>query len=135
MADRLHRPWHDGYFGRLRAVGLADPVRHDRPGRAVPRLGIRGRCLRLRGPRHSDPHPYLQPDTAAFNVIDAVRAARNVVPDTSTRWATLGLSQGGQASWAAAEEADTYGDGLEFVGAANLSPAADISPIISVIPR
>ncbi len=29
-----------------------------------------------------DPHPYLQPDTAAFNVIDAVRAARNVVPDT-----------------------------------------------------
>ncbi len=78
-----------------------------------------------------DPHPYLQPDTAAFNVIDAVRAARNVVPDTSTRWATLGLSQGGQASWAAAEEADTYGDGLEFVGAANLSPAADISPIIS----
>ena len=78
-----------------------------------------------------DPHPYLQPDTAAFNVIDAVRAARNVVPDTSTRWATLGLSQGGQASWAAAEEADSYGDGLEFVGAANLSPAADISPIIS----
>ncbi|MFE5643612.1 lipase family protein [Rhodococcus sp. NPDC056516] len=78
-----------------------------------------------------DPHPYLQPDTAAFNVIDAVRAARNVVPDTSTRWATLGLSQGGQASWAAAEEAETYGDGLEFVGAANLSPAADISPIIS----
>lgn len=78
-----------------------------------------------------DPHPYLQPDTAAYNVIDAVRAARNIVPDTSDRWATLGLSQGGQASWAAAEKAGEYGDGLEFVGAANLSPAADISPIIT----
>lgn len=78
-----------------------------------------------------DPHPYLQPDTAAYNVIDAVRAARNVDSDTSNRWATLGLSQGGQASWAAAEKADEYGDGLEFVGAANLSPAADISPIIT----
>lgn len=78
-----------------------------------------------------DPHPYLQPDTAAYNVIDAVRAARNVVPETSTRWASLGLSQGGQASWAAAEKAGEYGDGLEFVGAANLSPAADISPIIT----
>ncbi|MDV8068630.1 lipase family protein [Rhodococcus sp. IEGM 1366] len=78
-----------------------------------------------------DPHPYLQPDTAAYNVIDAVRAARNIVPDTSDRWATLGLSQGGQASWAAAEKAGQYGDGLEFVGAANLSPAADISPIIT----
>ncbi|MCJ0905267.1 lipase family protein [Rhodococcus sp. ARC_M6] len=77
------------------------------------------------------PHPYLQPDTAAYNVIDAVRAVRNVVPDTSTRWASLGLSQGGQASWAAAEKAGDYGDGLEFVGAANLSPAADISPIIT----
>lgn len=77
------------------------------------------------------PHPYLQPDSAAFNVIDAVRAARNVVPGTSPRWAALGLSQGGQASWAAAEQADTYGDGLDFVGAANLSPAADISPILA----
>lgn len=77
------------------------------------------------------PHPYLEPITAAYNVIDAVRAARNLVPDASTRWAAIGVSQGGQASWAAAERAGEYGDGLEFVGAASLSPPADLSPIVS----
>ncbi|QNG17726.1 lipase [Rhodococcus triatomae] len=76
------------------------------------------------------PHPYLEPDSAAYDLIDAVRAARLTVPDTSTRWAALGISQGGQASWAAAERAADYGDGLEFVGAANLSPAADLSRIL-----
>ncbi|WP_043825301.1 lipase family protein [Rhodococcus opacus] len=77
------------------------------------------------------PHPYLEPDTAAYDLIDAVRAARHVVPDASTRWAAIGVSQGGQASWSAAEHADDYGDGLEFAGAANLSPAADLSGIVA----
>lgn len=75
-------------------------------------------------------HPYLEPETSAYNLIDAVRAARNFVPGTSSRWAALGISQGGQASWSAAEHADDYGDGLEFVGSANLSPAADLSGIV-----
>ena len=75
------------------------------------------------------PHPYLEPKSAAYNLIDGVRAARAAVPSTSNRWAALGLSQGGQASWSAAEHAVGYGDGLEFVGAANLSPAADLSHI------
>ncbi|KAA0021176.1 lipase family protein [Antrihabitans cavernicola] len=73
------------------------------------------------------PHPYLEPNSAAFDLIDAVRAARAVIPETSTRWAAIGISQGGQASWAAAEHAGDYGDGLQFVGSANLSPAADVS--------
>ncbi|WP_373863365.1 lipase family protein [Rhodococcus marinonascens] len=77
------------------------------------------------------PHPYLEPNSAAYDLIDAVRAARNVVPEASTRWAAIGISQGGQASWSAAEHADEYGDGLEFVGSANLSPAADLSGIVS----
>ncbi|MGF7122442.1 acetyl esterase/lipase [Rhodococcus sp. BE178] len=77
------------------------------------------------------PHPYLEPVTAARNLIDAVRAARNLVPDTSTRWTAIGVSQGGQASWAAAEQAARYGDGLEFLGAASLSPPADLTPIVS----
>lgn len=75
------------------------------------------------------PHPYLEPRTVAFNMIDAVRAAQNVVPDTSDRWAAIGASQGGQAAWASAEAAGDYGQGLEFVGAAALAPAADVSPI------
>ncbi|WP_107984347.1 lipase family protein [Rhodococcus sp. OK519] len=77
------------------------------------------------------PHPYLEPITAAYNMIDAVRAARMLVPDASPRWAAIGVSQGGQASWAAAERAGQYGDGLEFVGSASLSPPADLSPIVS----
>ncbi|MGZ8178953.1 lipase family protein [Williamsia sp. SKLECPSW1] len=76
------------------------------------------------------PHPYLIARSAAYSMIDAVRAARQVVPDTSDRWAALGTSQGGQAAWAAAEWAGTpYGQGLRFVGAATLAPAADVAPI------
>ncbi|MFI5509959.1 lipase family protein [Mycobacterium sp. NPDC051804] len=72
-------------------------------------------------------HPFLEPRTAAFNMIDAVRAARNVVPDTSTRWFAVGVSQGGQASWAANELAGEYGDGLQFLGSTSQSPFADLS--------
>ncbi|WP_233529531.1 lipase family protein [Antrihabitans stalagmiti] len=85
----------------------------------------------LQGLGTDGPHPYLEPNSAAYDLIDAVRAARILVPDASTRWAALGVSQGGQASWAAAERANDYGDGLEFVGSANLSPAADISGFVN----
>ncbi|MDI9894888.1 alpha/beta hydrolase [Rhodococcus sp. IEGM 1381] len=68
---------------------------------------------------------YLDRDAAAYDVIDAVRAARNVVPDVGTRWGAVGTSQGGQAVWAAAERNADYGDGLQLVGAAALSPVAD----------
>lgn len=74
-------------------------------------------------------HPLLEPKTAAFNLIDSVRAARQLVADTSTKWFAVGVSQGGQASWAANEYAGEYGDGLDFLGSASLSPAADISKL------
>ncbi|MEK8072800.1 alpha/beta hydrolase family protein [Rhodococcoides navarretei] len=70
---------------------------------------------------------YLDPDAAAYDIIDAVRAARNVVPEVGTRWGAVGTSQGGQAVWAAAERNADYGDGLQLVGAAALSPTADLS--------
>ncbi|MDJ0393878.1 alpha/beta fold hydrolase [Rhodococcus sp. G-MC3] len=73
-------------------------------------------------------HPYLDPDAAAYNIVDAVRAARAVVPAAGNRWAGIGNSQGGHAVWAAAEHAD-YTDGLELVGAAALSPVLDLSPM------
>lgn len=76
---------------------------------------------------HPGVHPFLEPRTAAFNMIDSVRAAREVVPDTSTRWLAVGVSVGGQASWSANELAGEYGDGLQFLGSASLSPAADLS--------
>ncbi len=76
---------------------------------------------------HSGVHPFLEPRTAAFNMIDSVRAAREVVPNTSTRWLAVGMNQGGQASWAANELAGEYGDRLQFLGSASLSPDADLS--------
>jgi Secretory lipase len=74
-------------------------------------------------------HPYLEPRTAAFNVIDAVRAMRQVYPDTSSRWLALGGSQGGQAAWAANELDDFYGGGLELVGSVAIAPPVDMSPM------
>lgn len=72
-------------------------------------------------------HPYLDARTAGNNLIDSVRAAQKLVPDTSDRWASFGGSQGGQAAWAANELANTYGSGLDMVGSVSLVPAADIS--------
>jgi pimeloyl-ACP methyl ester carboxylesterase len=72
-------------------------------------------------------HPYLDSTTVGYNMIDAVRAARKVAPTASNRWLAVGSSQGGQASWAANELAPAYGAGLDLVGAASVSPAADVA--------
>jgi hypothetical protein len=66
-------------------------------------------------------HAYLEPKSAAFNLIDAVRAARTVVPQLSSRWVALGSSQGGETAWAAAEYFSAYGQGTDLLGAAALS--------------
>lgn len=72
-------------------------------------------------------HPYLDARTVGNNLIDSVRAARKLVPNTSARWASFGGSQGGQAAWAANELASSYGEGLDMVGSVSLVPAADIT--------
>lgn len=72
-------------------------------------------------------HPYLDPITAGRNVIDAVRATRRLVPGASDRWAAVGLSQGGQAVWAANELAAGYGGGLALLGTVSLSPPTDLT--------
>nr|WP_225443283.1 lipase family protein [Lolliginicoccus lacisalsi] len=74
-------------------------------------------------------HPYLEPVTTAYNMIDAVRAARAINDELSDQWASIGVSQGGQAAWAALEAAPHYGDGLSFVGGVAIAPAADLTPI------
>ena len=72
-------------------------------------------------------HPYLDATTAGYNVIDAVRATRRLVPEASNLWVGLGLSQGGQATWAANELAANYNGGLALLGTVSVSPAADIT--------
>jgi dienelactone hydrolase len=80
-------------------------------------------------------HPYLEPRTAAFNVIDSVRALRALFPNTSTKWLAFGSSQGGQAAWAANEMNAFYGGGLELVGSLALAPAANITRIADLAYR
>ena len=72
-------------------------------------------------------HPYLEPKTVGYNMIDAVRAARKLVPDTSDRWVAAGFSQGAQAAWAANELATTYGKELTLLGSAVLAPPLDLT--------
>jgi dienelactone hydrolase len=72
-------------------------------------------------------HPYLDATTAGQNLIDAVRAARKLVPTASDRWLGLGVSQGGQATWAANELVPTYGQGLALAGTVSVTPPSDLT--------
>ncbi|HEY5840439.1 MAG TPA: lipase family protein [Mycobacterium sp.] len=72
-------------------------------------------------------HPYLDSTTAGYNMIDAVRAARKLVPAASNKWVALGLSQGGQAAWAANELNANYGSDLDLRGSVSLSPPTDLT--------
>jgi alpha-beta hydrolase superfamily lysophospholipase len=74
-------------------------------------------------------YPYLDSTTVGYNLIDAVRAARKLVPNTSGRWVALGLSEGGQAAWAADELADNYGWDTTLLGSASLTPIANIDAL------
>jgi pimeloyl-ACP methyl ester carboxylesterase len=79
-------------------------------------------------------HPYLEPTTAGYNLIDAVRAARKLVPQTSDRWVAVGISQGAQAAWAANESAATYGAGLTLLGSVSLAPPANLTFFADLAP-
>jgi dienelactone hydrolase len=75
----------------------------------------------------SGSHPYLEPQTAAFNTIDAVRAMREISPTVSARWMAVGFSQGGQAVWAANELNSYYGNDLQLQGSVALAPAVNLT--------
>jgi pimeloyl-ACP methyl ester carboxylesterase len=72
-------------------------------------------------------HPFLDGKTYGYNVIDSVRAARRVGADLSDKWLAYGHSAGGLAVWAAAEQAPTYGQGLDLLGTVSMAPAADMA--------
>ena len=71
-------------------------------------------------------HPFLDSTTAGYNLIDAVRATKNLLPDTSPIWVAAGVGLGGQAAWALNELADNYGF-QHLRGTVSVSPAADVS--------
>ncbi len=105
-------------FGDLTAIGdfLA-------AGYAVVTTDYQGLGLR---PGEQVPHPYLEPRTAAYNIIDGVRAVRSSETDVGSRWVAAGRSQGGAAVWSAAEQFAGYGDGSgELVGVVAVAPLLD----------
>lgn len=83
----------------------------------------------------SRPHPFLEPYSGAHTMIDGVRAARRVVTGTSTDWIAYGVSQGGQASWAANDLAGSYGTGLRLLGSLSISPSADLTGLVDKMQR
>lgn len=74
-------------------------------------------------------HALLDAAPLGRNVIDGVRAAADLVPSVGRQWAAFGGSLGGLATWAANEQASTYGDGLDLVGAASWVPMVDASEL------
>jgi pimeloyl-ACP methyl ester carboxylesterase len=80
-----------------------------------------------------DVHPYLEPRTAAYNVIDAVRAAHYAVEDVSDVWVGYGVSQGGQAVWAANELAPEYGRNLRLLGSISMAAPTDLRPLVNAM--
>lgn len=71
-------------------------------------------------------HPFLDSTTAGYNLIDIVRATKNLVPDTSPIWVAAGEIQGGQAAWALNELADNYGF-QSLRGTVSIAPTADLA--------
>jgi len=71
-------------------------------------------------------HHYLDNRTAALDVIDSVRAARELVPEAADRWLAYGHSQGGGAAWAANELAPDYAPELDLLGTASAAGTIDV---------
>jgi len=82
---------------------------------------------------HGGYHPYLDATTEGYNMIDAARAAHKLLPNISDKWVALGVSQGGQAAWAANELNAKYTSAdLNLVGSVSISPAADIGGLVDL---
>jgi pimeloyl-ACP methyl ester carboxylesterase len=78
------------------------------------------------------PNPYLVGKGEAHNVLDAVRAAHEVL-DLSPETLLLGHSQGGHAALWAGIEAPTYSPELSVIGVAATAPASDLYGLMTTI--
>ncbi|MGL6235444.1 MAG: lipase family protein [Segniliparus sp.] len=82
-------------------------------------------------------HPFREPRTTGYNLIDAARAAKALLGRLGTalsgKWAVYGESQGGEAAWAAGDLAAGYGsgaDGLTLIGVAAEKPPTDFTWLV-----
>jgi acetyl esterase/lipase len=75
----------------------------------------------------AQPHPYLVGASAAYSVLDAVRAARGIAEaGASNRFAVWGESQGGHAALWTGQLARQYAPDLNLVGVAAAAPPTDL---------
>ncbi len=124
-------------------VGLAQQCALSRLGQTPPDYGVEGvhavtDYVGL-GPV-GEIHPYLSGPSEGNSVIDAVRAARNL-PDAhaSTRWFSIGHSQGGHGALFGGERAATYGKDLHLLGTVSFAPATELTktygPLDEIVAR
>lgn len=78
-------------------------------------------------------HAYLNAEAAGRNIIDSVRALRQLRPGAvSKRWLAVGGSQGGSAVWGANEVAATYAPDLDLLGVFAFAPAALFTEYVDI---
>lgn len=76
------------------------------------------------------PHPYLIGATSAHAVLDAARAASELLETDPERLAVWGFSQGGHAALFAGELAPVYAPELSLRGVVTFAPATDLARIM-----
>lgn len=79
------------------------------------------------------PHPYLNGEAVADDVVDIVRAARRLGHPVSRSWVVTGFSQGGHAALFVGLIADKYAPELDFLGTVALAPPVHLPLLMSVL--
>ncbi len=77
------------------------------------------------------PHPYLNGEAVSDDVVDIVRAARQLDHPLSVRWLVVGFSQGGHAALFTALIATNYAPELDFLGTVALAPPVHLPRVIA----
>ncbi|MEU4447031.1 lipase family protein [Actinosynnema sp. NPDC050801] len=77
------------------------------------------------------PHPYLNGEAVSDDVIDIVRAARQLDHPLDRRWLVVGFSQGGHAALFTALVATTYAPELDFLGTVALAPPVHLARVVA----
>jgi alpha-beta hydrolase superfamily lysophospholipase len=76
------------------------------------------------------PHPYFNGEAVADDVIDAVRALRDLDGDVGGAWLAAGFSQGGHAAMHVANIATGYAPELDLRGTIAIAPAACVKAMV-----
>lgn len=79
------------------------------------------------------PHPYFHGEAVADDVIDIVRAARNVHDSIGRTWLVAGFSQGGHAALFTGLMAGGYAPELDFRGTIALAPPVHLPRLVAFL--